>query len=84
MELSDILARRSKHSVRLKNLVVRSCRVHHDRDRVKLKGLVKKVTWEHVIVMGSDYEGSESDEETDSYYEDSDHWEDDMYYFPYY
>ena len=83
-ELPNTLAWRREHNIGLKKLVVRSCRVHSDEGRVNLEKLVKKVTWEDVRVMGSDYEGTDIEGETDSDYDDDDYWGDRMYRFPFY
>lgn len=68
---------RREHNVGLSSLLVRSCRVHSDSDEIRLKELVKEVTWEDTRVMGWCYDGSESEEseETDSDVDvHLDHW----------
>lgn len=74
-KLSDTLMWRRVCNVGLESLVVRSCCVDRDRDRIRFEELVKDVTWEDVRVMGSDNDGTEteSDEEADED-EDLDFW----------
>lgn len=69
-KLSDILAWRREHNVGLESLVVQSCRVDSDGFKMKFEGLVEKVTWEDVTVKGSDYQETENEEDSYSYYED--------------
>jgi len=65
-ELLGVLKERGTHDVGLKSLVVRSCQVYTLEYEKELKGLVKKVTWEDVTEMGSDYDETETEEETNS------------------
>ena len=64
-KLPNTLARRRERGVGLEGLVIRSCRAHNDGDKAEFKELVRDVTWEDVMEMGSDYEESveEEDEE---------------------
>lgn len=59
-KLLSVLKQRRDCNIGVKTLVVRSCRVHKEECRSKLGKLVKKVKWEKMKVMGSDYEGSDS------------------------
>lgn len=60
----DVLKRRRKRKIGLKNLVIRSCRVHKDEYRSELRKLVKKVKWDNINVMGSDYGETGDDADT--------------------
>jgi len=74
--LLDVLKARRAHDIGLKSLVVRSCHVHTLEYEKELKGLVKKVTWEDVTEMDSEYVETETEEETDSEdeYHGFDYW----------
>jgi len=65
-ELMGLLGARRTHDVGLKSLVVRSCQVYTLECEKEFKGLVKKVIWEDVTEMGSDYDETETEEVTDS------------------
>jgi hypothetical protein len=70
-KLLDTLKRRSDHDVGLESLAVQSCRVVTNDYETDLMDRVKKVTWEDVEEVGSDYDGTETEEEeTDSDYSD--------------
>jgi hypothetical protein len=74
-KLLEILKRRHDRHVGLKNLVVQSCRVPTVGYKEDLKGLVKKVIWDNVMDMGSDYCETGTEEETESEeFDDSDYY----------
>ena len=62
-KLSDTLAQRHERNAGLESLVVRSCRVHGDKDEARLRELAKSVSWEGVEEMGSEYDGEIETEE---------------------
>jgi len=76
-KLLEVLEERRHHDVGLKGLVLRSCRVPSDRCKADLKGLVKKVTWDNMMEMGSDYEVTGTEEETEETDSDGfyDYWD---------
>ena len=66
-----MLKGRRGRQIGLKKLVFQSCRVSSIRRKADLKDIVKKVTWESVREVDSDYEETDyeetdSEEETDS------------------
>jgi hypothetical protein len=77
-KLLDTLEKRSKHHVGLKSLVVHSCRVTTNEYAANLRTRVKKVTYEDVEEMGSDFDGTDTEEESD--YDDLDESDDDYWY----
>jgi hypothetical protein len=79
-QLLDTLEKRSRHHVGLKNLVVHSCRVTTSEYAVDLRDRVKKVTWENVEEMGSDFDGTEPEVEPD--YDDFDESDESDYWYP--
>ena len=79
-KLLDTLQRRSEHRIGLKSLVVHSCRVTTSEYAANFRDQVKEVTWEDVDEMGSDFDGTEPEEEPD--YDDSDESDDSDYWYP--
>lgn len=69
-KLLDVLKERRDHNIGPQKLVVRSCRVHKVEYESRLKRLVKKVKWDNVTVVGSDYELTEDDLDSDDYFDD--------------
>ncbi|KAF9647225.1 hypothetical protein BDM02DRAFT_3188147 [Thelephora ganbajun] len=64
--LLRLLEERRDHNIGLEKLVIQSCRVTTSKYKAELRGLVKKVTWQSVVEMGSDYDETETEEEIDS------------------
>jgi len=73
---------RNRHNVGLKRLVIQSCRAPSKKCKADLKTLVKKVTWDDVMEMGSDYDETETEIEEDTYESDSDEFYDFGYWGP--
>ena len=64
-QLWAILEGRLYRNTGLKELVVRSCLVHDDEYGGGLMDMVEDVWWEDMIVMGSDYEGTDEGSDSD-------------------
>ncbi|KAF9642828.1 hypothetical protein BDM02DRAFT_3124129 [Thelephora ganbajun] len=64
--LLHFLEERCDYNIGLEKLVIQSCRVTTSRYKAELRGLVKKVTWQSVVEMGSDYNETEIEEEINS------------------
>ena len=63
--LLDVLGRMRDDNNRLKRLIVEGCRVHRGVDVEEFtEELVEEVEWTDVEEMGSDYEGSDEDEDS--------------------
>lgn len=65
--LLDVLKGRHSCKVGLKKVAIQSCRVHKDECRSNLRKLVKKVKWDNIEVMGSDYEETDDDTDADEF-----------------
>ena len=63
--LFDFLKGRHDRGAGLKELSVRSCRVYEFGFKPKLMGLVQKIKWTGVTVLGSDCKDTGDDSETD-------------------
>jgi len=68
--LLDLLKERRDRNIGLQKLIVRSCRVHKAEYESSLRQLVKKVKWDSMAVVGSDYEGTDDESDLDEFEDD--------------
>ena len=69
-ELSNILAKRRERHIGLRSLFFRSCRAYGGLNKARFEKLVRKVTWESLVIQELDLEEDSESDDSNGFYSD--------------